>query len=209
MPREVVIVDYGSGNLRSMSNALGHVVPDEHVVRVSGDPTAVRNADRLVLPGVGAFGACRAKLDELGLTGAVTDVVRSGRPFLGVCVGMQILADQGEEFGEHAGLGWIPGRTRRIPVPERGYKLPHIGWAALDGASHPLFHGLGAAPFFYFVHSFFLDASEPADIAARVTYGVPITAAVARRNVFGCQFHPEKSDRSGLGLLANFCRWTP
>ncbi len=206
---EVVIVDYGAGNVRSMQNALEHVAASGQRVRLTADAQAIRGAERIVLPGVGAFGECRRKMAEAGVLEPLFDAVRGGTPFLGVCVGMQILADRGEEFGAHDGFGWIPGVTRRIPLPEdSALKLPHIGWAPITlPAPHALFDGIAADAHFYFVHSYFLDCAEPVDVAATVVHGIPFTAAVARRNVFGCQFHPEKSDDPGIRLLENFCRW--
>jgi glutamine amidotransferase len=207
---EIVIVDYGAGNVRSMHNALEHVACPGQRVTLTADPELIRKAERLVLPGVGAFGECWRKMEQQGVLEPLREAVDRGVPFLGVCVGMQVLADRGEEFGEHPGLGWIHGVTRQIPLPaELGLKLPHIGWAPLERAPHALWDGIPDDAYFYFVHSFFLDSATPSDVVARVTYGIPFTAAVAHENVFGCQFHPEKSDRPGLQLLGNFCGWSP
>lgn len=208
MAAEVVIVDYGSGNVRSMYNALKQAVRDGQEVVLSTERTAIEQAERLVLPGVGAFGECRKLLDDSGLLPAITAKVQGGTPFLGICVGMQILADQGLEFQPHPGLGWIPGVCRKLD-PGPGAKLPHIGWSPVDFKPHALFDGLPPRPYLYFVHSFFLEAKDPAHVAATATYGETFTAAVAKGNVFGCQFHPEKSDRLGKKLLQNFCRWSP
>lgn len=208
MALEVVIVDYGSGNVRSMFNALKQATREGQHVVLSTERSAIEQADRLVLPGVGAFGECRKRLDASGLLPALTRKVEAGTPFLGVCVGMQILADRGLEFEVNPGLGWIPGVTRQL-VPAAGAKLPHIGWAPVSPSPHALFEGLPPDPYLYFVHSFFLEPTDRAHVAATATYGETFTAAVAKGNVFGCQFHPEKSDRLGKKLLQNFCRWSP
>ena len=203
---DTVVVDYGSGNIRSMLNAL-KVVSPAGSVEVSSDPAVVASAKRLVLPGVGAFGECRRKLDAAGLASVVVDAVKGGRPLLGVCVGMQVLADEGTEFGRHEGLGVLPGIVVRLEAPQQ--KLPHVGWTPVDHRGGPLFEGLASGTHFYFVHSFGLRCSDEANVAATATYGSPFTAAAQKGNVAGCQFHPEKSDRAGLKLLENFCRWNP
>ncbi len=211
MSNEVVIVDYGSGNVRSMFNALKRAVSDDQKVVLSKDASAIEQAQRVVLPGVGAFAECAKMLEASGLLPALTRKVKTGTPFLGVCVGMQILATEGLEFQPHPGLGWIPGVCRKIALAEAGasLKLPHIGWSLVATGPHPLFEGMPSRPYMYFVHSFFLDCSDAAHVAATATYGETFPAAVARDNLFGCQFHPEKSDVLGLQLLQNFCRWTP
>jgi glutamine amidotransferase len=216
MKRSVVIVDYGSGNTFSMLNALERVAaPDQHVT-LTGDERQIRDADRLVLPGVGAFAECRRRLFATGLIDAIREVVDRGRPFLGVCVGMQILADEGHEFGVTPGLGWIPGVTKLLPADQEALrvKLPHIGWAPIDPVGGPLFNGplfdgVGPDDYFYFVHSYALECADPSHVAATARYGAPFTAAVRKDNVFGCQFHPEKSAQSGLRVLEGFCRWKP
>ena len=211
MASEVVIVDYGSGNVRSMFNAVKRAARDDQKVVLSQDAAAIEQAERVVLPGVGAFAECRKMLDASGLLPALTKRVQEGAPFLGVCVGMQILADEGQEFETHPGLGWIPGVCRKIVIPpsSAAIKLPHIGWSPIETTPHPLFEGMPARPHVYFVHSYFLDCSDRAQVAATATYGETFPAAVARANLFGCQFHPEKSDLLGLKLLENFCRWIP
>jgi imidazole glycerol-phosphate synthase subunit HisH len=205
---DVVIIDYGAGNVRSTWNALERVLEGSARLVLSSDAAAIRGAARVVLPGVGAFGECKKKMEERGVLEPLFAAVGRGTPFLGICVGMQMLATEGLEFGSTPGFGWVPGVTRRIDVKD-GRKLPHIGWAPLEARPHALFEGIARDASFYFVHSFFLDAAQDSHIAARVTYGATFTAAVAKDNVFGVQFHPEKSDRAGLALLANFCRWRP
>jgi imidazole glycerol-phosphate synthase subunit HisH len=209
--RNVVTIDYGSGNTFSMLNALRRVVAPDQQVTFTRDERLIRDADRLVLPGVGAFAECRRRLVETGLVEAIGDVVRRGRPFLGVCVGMQILADEGHEFGVTAGLGWIPGTTKLLPAANGAakVKLPHIGWAPLATRDASLFDGIGPDDYFYFVHSYALVCADPAHVAATASYGSTFTAAVRKDNVFGCQFHPEKSAQSGLRVLEGFCRWKP
>jgi glutamine amidotransferase len=201
----VALIDYGAGNLRSAARAL-EAAGAPHVA-VTADPDAIRRAERIVLPGVGAFGACAAALRAVpGLEAALREAVEGqGRPFLGICVGMQLMADEGHEFGVHRGLGWVPGVVRRMDAPD--LKVPQIGWnevapgASADGLIQP-----GHA---YFVHSYALEAADPADIAATTDYGGPRVAAVRRGTCLGVQFHPEKSQAWGLALLARWLRWTP
>jgi glutamine amidotransferase len=212
MPHDVVIVDYGSGNTRSMFNALMRAKRDDQRVLLSAERAAIDAAERIVLPGVGAFAECRRKLDASGTLPAVTAAVQSGRAFLGVCVGMQILADEGHEFEVCPGLGWIRGVTRQIQFPnghEVPRRLPHVEWSPTEHRDSPLFEGVRPGELYYFVHSFILDCSDAQDIVATAEYGEVFAAAVARGNVFGCQFHPEKSADAGLHLLRNFCRWRP
>lgn len=204
----VALIDYGSGNLRSAEKALLKAAstlsraPD---ILVTADPDVVAKADRLVLPGVGAFAACMGLLKASdGLVEAITEAAQTrGAPFLGVCVGMQLLADSGLEFGVTPGLGWIPGQVRRLEPRDPAAKVPHMGWNTVRPAS-PLFAGLGFAPHMYFTHSFAFDPADPGDIAATCDHGGPFVAAVARDNVMGVQFHPEKSQGAGQRLLANF-----
>jgi glutamine amidotransferase len=207
----VVIVDYGSGNTFSMLNALRRAAAPDQEVTLTRDERVIRDADRLVLPGVGAFAECRRRLFADGLVDVVGETVRRGRPFLGVCVGMQILADEGHEFGVTAGLGWIPGKTKRMRFDSDSIhmKLPHVGWSPLRHDACTLFDAVGSDDYFYFVHSYALECAEPEHVAATADYGGPFTAAVRRDNVFGCQFHPEKSAHSGLKVLEAFCRWKP
>jgi len=210
-----VLIDYGSGNLRSAEKALVVAqsrVPGGGSVLTTDDPDAVRLADHIVLPGVGAFAACMTALGERpGLIAAMDEAVRGrGAAFLGVCVGMQLLASRGLEFGETPGLGWIEGEVRRITPSSHHFKVPHMGWNALtETQDHPLFGGLPQGTHVYFTHSFAFDPAAEADVAARVDHGGAITAAVARGNIAGVQFHPEKSQAAGLRLLSNFLEWRP
>jgi glutamine amidotransferase len=216
----VVIVDYGSGNLRSAAKAFERAAAEAGgaSVAVSADPRAVAAADRIVLPGVGAFADCMAGLARLpGMVEALTRAVREqGRPFLGICVGMQLLAERGFEHGTHRGLGWIAGEVHRLepaqPAPPAApLKVPHMGWneLVLRTPAHPLLAGLASGAHAYFVHSYALRASDPADVAATADYGGTLVAMVARANVAGTQFHPEKSQATGLRLIANFLAWRP
>jgi len=214
----VAIIDYGSGNLRSAAKAFERAAVDAGVatdVAVTGRAEDVRRADRIVLPGVGAFADCKAGLDALpGMVEALDEaVVRRGRPFLGICVGMQLMAERGLEHGVHPGLGWIRGEVRRIAPSNPALKIPHMGWndlkLAKDGARHPVLDGLGAGTDVYFVHSYQLVCADDHDRLATVDYGGALTAAVGRDNLVGTQFHPEKSQAAGLRLIANFLRWAP
>ncbi len=207
----VALIDYGSGNLRSAEKALlkaASSLSRAPAIVVTGDPDVVARADRILLPGVGAFAACMANLSSRdGLIEALNSAVQRGAPFLGVCVGMQLLADSGLEFGVTPGLGWISGQVRRLEPRDPAAKVPHMGWNTVRPAS-PLFAGLGFAPHMYFTHSFVFDPSDPGDIAATCDHGGPFVAAVARDNVMGVQFHPEKSQAAGQRLLANFLELT-
>jgi len=208
----VALIDYGSGNLRSAEKALRRAAGERANIVVTSDADVVANADRIVLPGVGAFAACMSALHERdGLIEAMTEAVKSkGSPFLGVCVGMQLLATRGLEFGETPGLGWIAGDVVRMEPGDRSLKVPHMGWNALDvGRAHPLFAGEPDHPHMYFTHSFVLQPAEPSDVLATFEHGGRYVAAVARDNVAGVQFHPEKSQHAGLRLLANFLEWRP
>ena len=209
--QSVALIDYGSGNLRSAEKALVRAAGGDAQIIVTSDPDQVARADRIVLPGVGAFAACMRALGERpGLIEAMTAAVRGkGAPFLGVCVGMQLLASRGLEFGETAGLGWIPGDVRRIEPADPAAKVPHMGWNALTDLSGPaLVTEIGEAPM-YFTHSFAFHPTDPADVAAYVDHGGRFPAAVARGNVAGVQFHPEKSQSAGIALLARFLEWRP
>lgn len=199
----VALIDYGAGNLHSVANALKAAGAGDIVV--TDDPGAVSKADRIVLPGVGAFGACAAALRGVdGMVEALEQRVRrQGAPFLGICVGMQLMADAGEEMGEHPGLGWIGGRVRHLTPGDPAAKVPHMGWNDVrPTAPHPLIEA-GEA---YFLHSF---AFEGDDVVATTNHAGPVVAAIARDNLAGVQFHPEKSQRYGLGLLARFLEWRP
>jgi glutamine amidotransferase len=203
----VALIDYGAGNLHSVHNALRKAGAQDVVI--TADAEVVRKADRIVLPGVGAFRACRDALVAIpGMVDAMGDAVRKrGIPFLGVCVGMQLLADAGEEFGRHEGLGWVPGTVRRIEPSDAAVKVPHMGWndVTLTAAAPALLEG-GEA---YFLHSYHFDAADPGHVAALTDHGGPLVAAVARDTIVGCQFHPEKSQRYGLSFLTRFLEWRP
>ena len=211
----VAIVDYGSGNLRSAAKAMERAAREtgsgDEVV-VSAVPETIADAERIVLPGVGAFADCKAGLAAIpGLVEALEDaVVDGGRPFLGICVGMQLMAERGLEDGVHDGLGWIAGDVVAL-APGGGLKVPHMGWNELElnGAAHPLFRGLKSGDHGYFVHGYHLAATAPDQVLARVDYGGPCVAAVGRDNLVGTQFHPEKSQANGLRILANFLQWSP
>jgi glutamine amidotransferase len=210
-----VIVDYDSGNLHSARKSFQRMADETGrggPVAVSADPEAVRRADRIVLPGVGAFADCRAGLLAIpGLFAAIEErAIRDGVPFLGICVGQQLLGCVGREFGETPGFGWIPGEVVRLAPSDPGLKVPHMGWNALEVlAPHPLLAGIASGDHAYFVHSFHLVPADPAHRVARSDHGGPVTAAVARDNLFGTQFHPEKSQATGLRLIGNFLGWKP
>jgi glutamine amidotransferase len=213
----VAIIDYGSGNLRSVEKAVMRAIADNGLdcrVSVTSSPEAVLSASRIVLPGVGAFADCMRGVRKIeGLDAALVQVVRrKGRPFLGICVGMQLLADEGLEHGRSAGLGWIPGDVVRIETGQAQLKVPHMGWNELALVRpHPVLAHLGteAADHAYFVHSYRFRASDPRDTIATTEHGETICAAIGRDNIIGTQFHPEKSQAFGLMLLANFIRWRP
>ena len=213
-PIETVIVDYESGNLHSALKSFQRMATETGAgpVAVSADPDAVRQADRIVLPGVGAFADCRAGLAAIpGLFEAIEErVIGGGVPFLGICVGQQMMATRGLEFGETAGFGWIPGDVVRLTPPGEGLKVPHMGWNALDvSASHPVLAGIATGDHAYFVHSYHLVPAVPSQRIATAEHGGPVTAVVARDNLVGTQFHPEKSQSTGLRLIANFLAWRP
>jgi glutamine amidotransferase len=214
----VAIVDYGSGNLHSAAKAFERAAHDaglDQPIVVTQDPAVVARADRVVLPGVGAFADCRRGLDAVaGMVEALDEAVhRRGRPFFGICVGMQLLAERGREYEVTDGLGWIPGEVDRITPTDPGLKIPHMGWNTLNIArTHPLVDGLSFGPqgqHAYFVHSYKLKPSQRADLVAEADYGGAVTAIVGRDNIVGTQFHPEKSQRLGLALIANFLKWKP
>jgi glutamine amidotransferase len=204
------LVDYDAGNLHSAEKAFQRMAAETgSEVVVTSDPATVAKADRIVLPGDGAFPACRQALaDHAGLHEAIAERVALGAPFLGICVGMQMLATWGREYRDTAGFGWIAGEVVRIDAP--GLKVPHMGWNDLViDRPHPVLSGIATGDHAYFVHSFHLRLDDPADLLAHVDYGGPVTAIVARDNVVGTQFHPEKSQATGLRLIANFLRWSP
>jgi glutamine amidotransferase len=210
--QSVALINYGSGNLRSAEKALVKAAQGCARIVVTDDPAEVARADRVVLPGVGAFAACMAALQARpGLIEAMTEAVkRRGAPFLGVCVGMQLLATRGLEFGETAGLDWIAGEVRRLEPADPAAKVPHMGWNSLqDVADLPVLADLRGGRAVYFTHSFAIWPKDEADVAAWVDHGGRFPAAVARGNVAGVQFHPEKSQDAGLSLLARFLEWRP
>jgi len=218
MTRTVALIDYGSGNLHSAGKALERAAREGGTgleVVVTSDPDAVRRADRIMLPGVGAYADCRRGLDAVpGMVEALTEaVIGRGRPFLGICVGLQLMATRGLEHGTTAGLDWIAGEVVKITPDDASLKIPHMGWNALDvQRPHALLDGIptGADGLdAYFVHSYHLQAARPDDVVATSQYGGTVTAMVARDNIAGTQFHPEKSQRLGLALLANFLKWAP
>ncbi|MGB8895367.1 MAG: imidazole glycerol phosphate synthase subunit HisH [Pseudolabrys sp.] len=214
----VAIVDYGSGNLHSAAKAFERAAREsghEQPIVVTSDPDAVSRADRIVLPGVGAFADCRRGLDEIaGMVDALKQSVRKkGRPFFGICVGMQLMAERGREYQVTPGLGWIAGEVDRIAPSDPDLKIPHMGWNTLNMIKpHPLLEGIptGANGLHaYFVHSYELKPSQRGDLVAQADYGGPLTAIVGHDNMVGTQFHPEKSQRLGLALIANFLKWRP
>ncbi|MFY9699643.1 MAG: imidazole glycerol phosphate synthase subunit HisH [Rhodoplanes sp.] len=214
----VAIVDYGSGNLHSAAKAFERAAREsghDQPILVTRDPDVVRRAERVVLPGVGAFADCRRGLDAVpGMVEALHETVRGkGRPFLGICVGMQLMAERGREYTVTEGLGWIKGEVDRITPRDPALKVPHMGWNTLDPArDHPLLEGIALGPeglHAYFVHSFHLSVADRSDLVAEADYGGPVTVIVACDTAAGTQFHPEKSQRLGLKLIANFLRWTP
>lgn len=216
MSQTVAIIDYGSGNLRSAEKAFSRAASEGGTeIVVTADPERVRTADRLVLPGVGAFADCMAGLVAVpGLRDVLEDrVIGQGVPFFGICVGMQLMASVGREKGDHPGLGWIAGAVERIVPDDPALKVPHMGWNQLTAQTdHALFEGIPLGPeglHAYFVHSYHFRAQDPISVLATADYGGPITAAVGRDNLFGTQFHPEKSQKLGLALIGNFLRWRP
>ena len=198
----IAVVDSGSGNLRSVERALAHVGGDPVLTR---DPEVVRRADRVVVPGQGAFADCMAAMQRSGLGEAVREVIRAGVPYLGICLGLQILFEDSEEHGPVAGLGILPGRVVRFPAGP--LKVPHIGWNQVRGAERePLMRGIPPAAHFYFIHSYVAVPADRRQVALTCDYGGPFCAAVRMDNLFACQFHPEKSQSVGLHLLSNFAK---
>lgn len=211
----VALIDYGSGNLRSAEKALMRAASETtsgHDIVVTSDAAHVAKAERIVLPGVGAFADCMAGLAALpGMIATLNDRVRKqGVPFLGICVGMQLMARVGREFGDHPGLGWIDGEVVKLTPADPALKIPQMGWNELTMTrAHPLFSGLSAAAHVYFLHSYVMRPARDSDVLATTDYGGTVTAAVGRENFVGVQFHPEKSQAVGLALLGNFLNWRP
>ena len=208
---KLAIINYGSGNLHSVNKsfeAANQNLQEPYDIQVTNDPEVVKNADKIVLPGVGAFADCKKSIFDIqGMYDSLEESVLSKKiPFMGICVGMQLLAEKAEEFGTHEGFGWIPGSVVRITETE-GYKIPHMGWNEVDFQDNPLFLGLEQKTNFYFVHSYYFKTTNSEDTAATTNYPNVITAAVKRENIFGTQFHPEKSHNSGQVILTNFLKW--
>ncbi len=212
--KTVALIDYGSGNLRSAEKALARVAAEAstgHEIVVTADPAQVEAAERIVLPGVGAFADCMRGVSSIaGMVDALEDkVLKRGTPFLGICVGMQLLAEVGREHGDHKGLGWIPGEVVRISPRDANLKIPHMGWNALSlNAPHPMTREINASDV-YFVHSYCIRPTNRAHVLATTDYGGEISAIVGRDNIIGTQFHPEKSQAIGLAFLQRFLTWRP
>ena len=215
MTSTVALIDYGSGNLRSAEKALARAAFDgatRHEILVTADPNRVAEAERIVLPGVGAFADCMQGVSSIpGMLAALEDsVLKRGLPFLGICVGMQLLAEIGREHGDHKGLGWIAGDVVRLAPAEPHLKVPHMGWNALSLLQpHALFEGMADERDVYFVHSYYIRPKNPAHILAATDYAGSIPAVVGRDNIAGTQFHPEKSQAEGLAFLERFLKWHP
>ena len=214
----VAIIDYGSGNLHSAAKAFeraARTLPEPETILITSDPDRVWRADRVVLPGVGAFADCKRGLAAVdGMIQCLNETVRhKARPFFGICVGMQLMAEQGREHETVEGLGWIAGAVEKIAPRDEQLKIPHMGWNTLDvQREHPVLERLPlgeSGRHAYFVHSFHLNAADDKDVVARADYGGPVTAVVAKDTMFGTQFHPEKSQRLGLALIVNFLKWKP
>lgn len=211
----IAVIDYGMGNLRSVSRALQHVADDGQEVIVTSEVELIDGAERIVFPGQGAMRDCMKELSRLGLDAQIGGWIET-RPFLGICMGLQVLLETSEEDAASPGIGFLKGRVRRFPAPIAGseserLKVPHMGWnnIRLEGEPHPVWKGIEDGSRFYFVHSYYADPEERGLIAATTHYGVRFTSAVARGRLFAAQFHPEKSQDAGLRLLHNFLRWKP
>ncbi|MEQ8442226.1 MAG: imidazole glycerol phosphate synthase subunit HisH [Alphaproteobacteria bacterium] len=209
---KTVIIDYGSGNLHSAAKAFERAADPGMQISVTSDARAVAAADRVVLPGVGAYADCRSGLLAVdGMMDALQHAVtEKGRPFFGICVGMQLMASLGEEHGETPGFGWVPGRVTAIRPADPSLKVPHMGWNTLaTKQDHAVMDGIDVGAYFYFVHSYHLMPDDGSHLLGTVDYGQPLTAAVGHGTMFGTQFHPEKSQASGLKLISNFLKWSP
>ncbi len=202
----LAVIDYGAGNLRSVLHALNHLGVEN--IRLIREPHELKQPDKIILPGVGAFGAGMQQLHQQNLVAPLKEALLAGIPYLGICLGMQFLFEYSDEMGNHEGLGILPGHVTRFP-PTPGLKVPHMGWNQLNQQhSSPLLTGIPAQSSVYFVHSYYCAPANPADLVASVDYGLPFAAVVQRDNIFGVQFHPEKSQRTGLRLLTNFLELT-
>ena len=200
----IAIVDYGMGNLRSVSKAFEAV---GHEAVVTRDRATIKNASHVVLPGVGAFGDCMANLERFDLVEPIRSTIQSGKPFLGICLGLQLLFTESEEFGLHKGLGIIPGKVRKF-VLDPVFKVPHMGWNQVNiQRACPLFDDIADGSNWYFVHSYFVDPTDRSVTATTTTYGIPFVSSIWRENIVACQFHPEKSQSVGLRLIKNFGEW--
>ena len=198
----LAVIDYGAGNLRSVLHALNFLGADN--VRIVRTPHDLRGAEKIILPGVGAFGAGMQQLHRQNLVQPIRDAVRAGTPYLGICLGMQFLFERSDEMGTHEGLGLIPGYVRRFPV-DLGLKVPHMGWNELQPCQpSPLLKNVSAGSYAYFVHSYYCVPTNPADTLVTVDYGIPFAAGISRDRIYAVQFHPEKSQRTGLQILTNF-----
>jgi len=203
----IAIIDYGMGNLRSVQKGFQKVGQD---AIITSDKKTILNAHKVVLPGVGAFADCMTNLGELDLVDTVREVVKSGRPFMGICLGLQLLFDKSEEFGEHDGLGIIPGKVVRFPTeipnnPEKLYKIPHMGWNRVSiKKDTPHLNGIPDGSYFYFVHSYYVVPDDASVIATTTDYGIEFVSSIQKDNVYASQFHPEKSQELGLRILKNF-----
>jgi glutamine amidotransferase len=209
----VALIDYGSGNLASAAKALARAAEGtKYEIVTTADPDAIRTAERIVLPGVGAFADCMQGLSSIpGMVPTLREkVLKQGAPFLGICVGMQLLATVGKEFGDHLGLGWIAGEVVKIAPSDPSLKIPHMGWNELAIVQkHALLNGIDNGAHAYFVHSYHFVPALPDDLVATTDYGQTLTAIIANENIAGTQFHPEKSQATGLKLLSNFLSWKP
>jgi imidazole glycerol-phosphate synthase subunit HisH len=214
----VVIIDYGSGNLRSAAKAFERVISDENLpfgVAVSADPETLNKAAKIVLPGQGAFGDCMNGLSSIpGMVDALNNnVIKKGKPFFGICVGMQLMASRGLEMGTHTGLGWIPGDVVLMTLANKNYKIPHMGWNELhisqSGKNHFVLRNTKNADHYYFVHSYMFKCENTQHVLGNTEYGGIVPAIVGKDNMIGTQFHPEKSQQNGLGLISGFLNWKP
>ncbi|MFN8530768.1 MAG: imidazole glycerol phosphate synthase subunit HisH [Anaerolineae bacterium] len=204
----LAVIDYGAGNLRSVVHALGYLGVDS--MRIVRAPHELKGATQIILPGVGAFGAGMQKLKEQDLIQAIKDAVVSGIPYLGICLGMQFLFEYSDEMGQHTGLGLLPGKVTRFPH-DLGLKVPHMGWnqVTVKRPDSPLAHKITSEDYAYFVHSYYCCPTNPSDAVLTVDYGITVTAGIQRGSLYGVQFHPEKSQRTGLQILTNFLELTP